>query len=308
VMTGTNTGSVPDRVLKVVGVTLQNLGGPGIHLSNAAFTADSNVLDIHGAPAYPLEVWAMALGTIPPGNYTGNGIRGIRVVENANIFDSIDISTGLPISFPTGGVHVGGLAPTFVTDMTLTLEQGVTLLFDADPASPTMMVFGDVGQTHNKNAALVVKGTASQPVTLSSGAASPSPGDWAGIWLATSNGSQIDHLDIEYAGGDAHIGPASCGPFDPSIHQQARHTASLIVGDGTDLQYAPPAGLVTNSTFGNNAGNFAIDSVWEAASFGPALNATNSFSAAARFCTQSKNLRIGGCVVGGVDQSGCLVP
>ena len=111
------------------------------------------------------------------------------------------------------------------------------------------------------NAALLADLTAGNPVLFTSGAATPAPGDWAGLWLATSIGSQIDHAIIEYAGGDAHIGPQNCGPFDPSINQRAAHTAALLVGDGTDLQYVPPVGRVTNSVFRNNGGNFAIDSV-----------------------------------------------
>jgi hypothetical protein len=192
----------------------------------------------------------------------------------------------------------------------------VVLMFERASTSPTLVTFGDVGQATDKNAALVVQGTALNPVVFTSalaiplvpGGMPPAPGDWAGLWLVTSNGSQIDHAVIEYAGGDAAVGPLNCGPIDPSIHQQARHTAPLLVGDGTDRQYVPPPGLITNSVFRNNTGNFAIDSVWESTGFGPALNASNSFGGGAKFCTQSKNLIVGGCVVAGVDQSGCLVP
>jgi hypothetical protein len=213
-------------------------------------------------------------------------------------------------------VHVGGLAPTVVQNVTLTLEAGVVMMFERASTSPTMVTFGGNGQAVDENAALVVHGTALQPVVFTSalaiplvpGGTLPAPGDWAGLWLLTSNGSQIDHAVIEYAGGDASIGPINCGPIDASIHQQARHTAPLLVGDGTDQQYVPPAGLVTNTVFRFNDGNFAIDSLWAATSFGPALNATNTFMNAPKFCTQSKNYLIGGCVVAGVDQSGCLVP
>jgi hypothetical protein len=60
-----------------------------------------------------------------------------------------------------------------------------------------------------------VHGTALNPVVFTSalavplvpGGTAPAPGDWAGLWLLTSNGSQIDHAVIEYAGGDAAIGP-----------------------------------------------------------------------------------------------------
>lgn len=300
VMTGSST--LPDAVLKVDNVVLGNLGGPGIHLSNAAFTADSTNLQIHGAAGYPLELSAMALGSIPSGDYSGNLHDEALVIDNANIFDNLDIRTTLPIRFATAGVHVGGLAPSFVPNLTLTLEAGVTLRFAKWPTGPTMVIFGDGGQALDKNAALLVRGTAAKPVTLTSDEAVPQPGDWAGLWLRTSNGSQIDHLKIEYAGGDAAIGPASCGPIT------ARHAAPLIVGDDTDQQYVPSAVLITNSTFSNNAGSFAIDSVWQAASFGPALDASNTFTSKGSVCTQSKNYVIGGCIVAGVDQRGCLVP
>ena len=150
--------------------------------------------------------------------------------------------------------------------------------------------------------------TSAAAIPLVPGGVLPAPGDWAGLWLRTSNGSQIDHAVIEYAGGDAGIGPASCGPFDPSVNHQAAHTAPLLVGDDTDRQYVPPPGLITNTIFRHNTGNFAIDSVWQTTVFGPALDATNTFGGGARFCTQSRNLIVGGCVVAGVDQSGCLVP
>ena len=70
----------------------------------------------------------------------------------------------------------------------------------------------------------------------------------------------------------------------------------------------PPAGLVTNTTFRNNTGSYAIDAVWETTGFGPDLTASNVFGSGPKFCTQNKNLKPLGCFVGGVDQSGCLVP
>jgi hypothetical protein len=305
-----NGGStLPDALLKAVDVTISAPAGTGIYFSDAAFTSDSNGLLVTDQIDSVMAMPAMALGSVPVNTATvlAPPLGQIKVVENANIFDDLTITTNLPIHFNADGVHVGGLAPTFVPSVTLTLGPGVTLAFKG-LTGPPMVVFGDQGQTTDNKAALVVQGTAGAPVTFTSGADSPAPGDWAGLWLVTSTGSQIDNAIIEFAGGDASIGPASCGPFDSSIHQQARHTAALLVGDGTDQQYVPPPGLITNSTFRNNTGNFAIDSVWEAAGFGPALNLSNSFDSSAKFCTQSKNLKVGGCFVGGVDQSGCLVP
>ena len=303
-MTGAST--LPDPVLKVSSVLISNSAGPGIYLSDAAFTSDSDVLQIDNTPAEIIAAPAMALGSIPSGTYPFFG--DILVVENANIFDNLTINTTVPIHFKTDSVHVGGLAPSFVPNVTLTLNAGVTLKFERASTAPTLVGFGDIGQSPDKNAALIINGTPTAPVLLTSAVATPAPGDWAGLWLITSVGSQLNNVIIEYAGGDAGVGPLSCGPVDPTTHSPYRHTAALLVGDGNDLQYAPPAGLVTNGTFRNNAGNFAIDSVWQASSFGPALNATNTFTNSAKVCTQSKNYITGGCVVGGVDQSGCLVP
>jgi hypothetical protein len=299
---------LPDATLKVADLLIDAPAGVGIYFSDAAFTSDSHDMVIQHQTDAMLAMPAMALGSVPVNTFSGSfAFVEIKVVENANIFDNLTISTVVPIHFTTDAVHVGGLAPTFVQNMTLTLERGVTLKFEG-LTGPPLVVFGDLGQGTDKNAALVVHGTLGAPVVFTSGKATRAPGDWAGVWLATSNGSQIDNAVIEYAGGDAHIGPASCGPFDTSIAQRARNTAALFVGDGTDQQYVPPASLVTNTTFRNNTGSYAIDAVWEAPSFGPSLVASNTFGGGPAFCTQNKNLKPGGCFVGAVDQSGCLVP
>ena len=303
------SGVLPDPVLRVNNTRIANNPGAAIYLSDAAFTSDSKALRITGATDFALALPAMALGSIPAGTYTGNTVNEALVVENANIFDNLTIASHLPIRFQAAAIHVGGLAPSFVTNLTLTLKSGVTLKIESPTDGPTLMTFGETGQSPNKNAALVALGTAAAPVTFTSGNVSPSPGDWAGIWLATSAGSKLNHVIIEDAGGDAHIGPKSCGPAS------ARHTAALLVGDNDPLQYVPPANLVKNSQFINNLGSFAIDSVWTVSNstFGPNLTATNTFQASSTVCTQSRNVVTDsggavGCTVGGQDERACLVP
>ena len=85
----------------------------------------------------------------------------------------------------------------------------------------------------------------------------PAAGDWAGIWLRTSNGSQIDHLRLEYAGGDAAIGRRAAGRSPPATPRRCSSATTPI--SSTSRRRC----LITNSTFSNNAGNFAIDSVWQ---------------------------------------------
>jgi hypothetical protein len=155
-----------------------------------------------------------------------------------------------------GTVHIVATSISVLAPATLTIAQcavvklkaGVELSVQGSATErpdtgPTLITLGDVGQSPNKNAALVALGTAASPVTFTSGNAGPSPGDWAGIWLATSVGSKLNHVVIEDVGGDAHIGPTSCGPVG------SRHTAALLVGDNDPLQYVPPASLIKNSQF-----------------------------------------------------------
>ena len=306
-MHGTSNTTLPDPVLKINTVTLRQMQGAGIYLDNAAFTTDSNVLAVANSPDYPIALSAMATGSIP--SYTGqdNAHDEALIVGNANIFADLTIHKRLPIHFHSDSIQVSGGPPSFASDITLTLDPGVVLKFEKASTSPTLVTFGTGGQTHDQNAALIAIGTALDPIVFTSAATTPIPGDWAGIWLLTSNRSVLQNVIFEYAGGDASIGPVNCGPFDSSINQQARHTAALLVGDGTDQQYIPPANLITGSIFRNNTGNFAIDSVWENSTrvFGPSLHNDNTFTSQGKFCAQSRNLIPLGCTISGVDESGC---
>ena len=253
---------------------------------------------------------AMALGSIPTYVGESNAHDEALVVGNANIFADMTIHKRLPIHFHTAGVRVAGGPPAFMPIVTLTLDAGVVFRFENLAGTPTMMTFGTNGQTQDQNGVLIANGNPFDPVIFTTGLDTPptlATDYWAGIWLLTSNGSLLQNVIFEYAGGDAGIGPLSCGPFDPSINQQARHTAPLLVGDGTDQQYIPPANLITGSVFRSNIGNFAIDSVWEntTRTFGPSLHNDNVFTSPGKFCPQSKNLIPLGCTISGVDESGC---
>jgi len=309
-MHGTSNTTLPDPVLKVNTVTISDMQGAGVYLDNAAFTTDSEFLAIANSPDYAMAMSAMALGSIPSYIGQANAHDEVLVVGNANIFADMTVHKRLPIHFHTAGVRVAGGPPSFVATVTLTLDAGVVFRFENVSGTPTMMTFGTNGQSQDQNGVLIANGSAFDPVIFTTGldTAPTLPTDyWAGIWLLTSNGSQLQNVIFEYGGGDAAIGPVNCGPFDPSINQQARHTAPLLVGDGTDQQYVPPANLITGSTFRNNIGNFAIDSVWEnpGRTFGPSLHNDNTFTSTGKFCPQSKNLIPLGCTISGVDQSGC---
>jgi hypothetical protein len=307
-MHGTSNTTLPDPVLMVNDATVGEGQGTGIYLDNAAFTSDSQSLSVLDMPDYSMAMSAMAAGSIPVYTGVNNTHDEALIVGNANFFADSTIHNRLPIHFHTAGVRVAGGPPAFVPTVTLTLDAGVVFRFENVGATPTMITFGTNGQPQDQNGVLIANGTALEPVLFTSGVDNPTLADyWAGVWLLTSNGSVLTNVIFEYAGADAGIGPVNCGPFDSSINQQARHTAPLLVGDGTDQQYIPPANLITGSLFRNNTGNFAIDSVWEntTRTFGPSLHNDNTFSSPGKFCPQSKNLIPMGCTISGVDQSGC---
>jgi hypothetical protein len=60
----------------------------------------------------------------------------------------------------------------------------------------------------NRNSLLTVhgnlqaEGTATQPITFTSGESTPTPGNWTRIWFADDHGaSTLAHVVVEYAGG-----------------------------------------------------------------------------------------------------------
>ena len=59
-------------------VTIDGSKSVGIVLTeNAGFAAGSNALVVKGAASHPMSIWARAVGGIPVGSYTGNGLDKI---------------------------------------------------------------------------------------------------------------------------------------------------------------------------------------------------------------------------------------
>jgi len=164
--------------------------------------------------------------------------------------------------------------------VTLTLLPGATLYF-GKPTPSTIgarVDFGSSGAGVVGN--LVAVGTAGQPITLTSGEASPAPGDWSGVQLIDSPGSQLDHVTISYAGGFSGWVTTNCRPTGTA------DAADLIVGGAAG--WIPDASLVTNSTFSNSAG-FGIDAIWANSTYdSPDLSSGNTFTGNAG-CNQTYN-------------------
>ena len=161
---------------------------------------------------------------------------------------------------------------------TLTVEAGVTVRMRKGAA---LTLQGD-GRTKPTNGSLVVAGTAAAPVTFTSDAASPAPGDWKGIWLEGGAPAdlKIEHAVIEYAGLVAETRGYSCGVPGGSGTDLANQGA-LVIASETPIT----ASFVTATTFKDSASN-GVDRGWSGATVDFA--AGNQFVGVAS-CTQTEN-------------------
>jgi hypothetical protein len=279
---------LPLPLLEVDHVTIDGSVGVGIYLDgNAAFTADSTDLTVRNADDYPLAMTMMALGSIPTGTYTGNATDEVLVHSQFNVFADLTIKNTLPVHIQTGSMRVAA-AGNDTAPVTLTLEPGTELRFEPLNVEPGALVtFGGNGQPINQVGVLIAKGTEAAPIVFTSGADSPVAGDWEGLWLDTANGSRLDHVIIEYAGGDNGIQSVNCRPENVTDH------AALIVGDFDD-QYIPPPDLLTSSIIRFSAGS-AINAIWLSTELGPNLTGNGNTLSDFAECAQTYNAVEGVC-------------
>jgi hypothetical protein len=157
----------------------------------------------------------------------------------------------------------------------LTIEAGVTLSFQGGVAL-------NVGYTSAGK--LVAVGTAQDPITFTSAAATPSDGDWADIyfWGGTMGGTKIAYAKVDYCGSFRYGCIASDGVSANRVtldHITIDHVGAISNGiqeNDSDPTFAMIA--ITNSTFSHiKTGKYAISV--EAPSFA-AVGANNVFNGA----------------------------
>jgi len=293
----------PTPVIHVNNVTIQGSQGVGVYLdANAAFTGDSQLLQITGSGGRPVNTTMMSLGSLPTGSYVGNATDEILIFgPNANVFADMTVQDlGVPVRIAYGAMSIapagGATAP-----VTLTLKPGVIFKFPriGQSGPGARVAFGTNGNPPNNLVGVLnAVGTAAKPIVFTSGETTPAPGDWVGLWLNTANGSRLDYVEISYAGAASSIVSANCRLINTPDN------AALLIGDFS-TQYVPPSNLITNSRITNSAG-YGINAMWQASAFNsPDLTATNTFQGNAR-CRQTYNglTPPGVCPVGG----GCTAP
>jgi len=239
----------------------------GLRVTSGVIDASSFNLIVSGSATEPVFINANLAGSLPLGSYTGNAVNEIQIptVSPWKIVSTSQTwhNQGVPY-------HIVGNAALEVEATTgvavLTIEPGTTLAFDKNT---TMSIDAASGQTSPAAGALVAAGTADAPITFTSAAASPMPGDWFGIWLGhkIDSRTKIDHAVISYAGATSASSSFSCptpigAPNDAAIRMM--HIPE------------PLTSFVTNTTI-ISSGKNGIDRGYATSGSPVDFTATNTF-------------------------------
>ncbi len=192
---------------------------------------------------------------------------GVRAVDNADLASAPAFSDGITVQSAGGGTTVNANIMTDTTwtlagspyrvtvrivignNATLTIQPGVEVRFDAS----TALIVGELQSGGVRVPGyLKAPGTSAQPITFTSGIASPAPGSWEGFSMSvTSPATSLDFCVVEYA-----ITAFDIRDSDPAIrHCTIRRNSSvgvLILNGNPILEHntitANPTGIRTVQT------------------------------------------------------------
>jgi hypothetical protein len=242
------------KTVKVDHVTLKDSGGYGIFMGGlVGFTDDSTDLTITGCGqdgpssdgcfVQPVRLTAMAMGMLPSGQYTGNAADVILVFGDDGIWRDVTVrNLGVPYQLWSHHHAIDVYAdPADGPAPTLTVEAGVEMRFEEGER----LNMGSGSSYHPGG--LQILGTAANPVVLTSAAAAPAAGDWAGVEFDAPPGgatNSITHARIAYAGGDNGHANYSCGVGDHGDD-----------GAVTFFAWKPDSAFVTSTEIRHSAAN-----------------------------------------------------
>lgn len=237
------------QILATNAVRIEGSRGPGALLDRAAgFTAGSTGLVVvrsgDALGLAPIVAGLHAAGTIPAGDYSDNSSPEIELLPDSpndlfGLQQDVHLrDRGVPYRFGRTfgddlrvGANGGPLA-------TLTIDAGVEVRFIS--AASLRVVADEEGPT----GALRVLGTRERPVIFASASATPSAGDWAGLYfeapMAATN--ELTHVYVRHAGGSCSCSLASCSPVDGY--------EAAVIFDG-----APPSAFIRDSIVEDSAGH-----------------------------------------------------
>lgn len=213
------------RPLLVDHVTIRDSIGAGVLLQwAAAFAEGSTDLTITETGSdenpYPIRMGEQAIGSVPTGEYTGNRKDELLIVdEGANQVGGLQQDAtlrdrGVPYHFGdwTNAHFFIGAGGKDAPLTTLTIEAGVTIRFEPNSFLEIEHWTGEFPAS----GAVRALGTKDKPVVFTSGAATPQPGDWGGLWFGgiARDSNVFENVRIEYAGHDCGCVLLSCNDLD----------------------------------------------------------------------------------------------
>ena len=256
-------------------VEIANSLSQGVYINSAVgFDATSQNLRVHGSAGYPVHVYARVIGSVPSGQYTGNGHDAIAIAgAGGPVLDAQTMhNRGVPYhvgSGPDGGrmdinAQVAGQVAV------LTIEPGVTVQF---PPGGAFYVDPGSGTSPAKGALIAIGGDASdQKIVFTSdrGLLASKAGDWLGIGFSGTIDprSVMQNVRVEFAGGASVSGGNSC-PYP-----------GIVINDAAIRIFGPPqTQFITNTEILSSA-RHGIDRGWRA-DLQPDFLSTNTFTSVA---------------------------
>ncbi len=247
----------------------------GVYINSAVgFDNTSQNLRIHGSVSYPVHVYARVIGSIPTGEYTGNGHDAIAISGSggAVVSDQTMRNRGVPYHVGSGidGGRMDVNSQVAGQTAVLTIEPGVTIqfppggVFNVDPTTGS-------GGGAAQGALIAVGGSApSQKIVFTSDRPSPAAGDWLGVRFGgiVDTRSTMQNVRVEFAGGTSTTGSNSCPYPGPGTG----------INDAAVRIFGPPlTQFITNSEILSSL-NHGIDRGWRA-DLQPDFLPTNTFTA-----------------------------
>lgn len=253
------------KIVRAVDVTVDKSRGYGFNFQSfSGFTDDSaNVTFTNGGrpnAAFPVRLLPGALATLPTVTMTGNTANEVEIIaDNTAMVTDTAKARGVPYRV-NGRMRVAPAEDG--APVTFTIEAGVTMRFDTGADSGLQL-----GVSEKRQGVLVAQGTASAPITFTSGKDAPAPADWKNIYFnySPASGNSITHAVIEYAGGFSGAQGYGCGP--------AENDATVLILSGR-----PDSAFIQNTTFRNGGGDTALLLGWSSDAAGPDFLPTNTFT------------------------------
>jgi len=216
--------------------------------NNSSSQVKDNIFTENGQSA--VNIYPNGVKHLSGNSGTGNGNDYIAVQGGDLTSDGTWVKQPFPYVI-TGDVTVRYSSYNSAT-ATLTIEPGVEVRFE--PGTGLYIGYYEYyyGARHYYGA-LSAQGTIESPITFTSNAATPSPGDWKGIYFRnqTNDGlALLEHCIVEY-GGSAHSANLYFASASPTVKNSTIRYSS---GHGIYSDDAS-SGYINDNTFSDNAIN-----------------------------------------------------